>query len=139
MERGAIGYYGIAEYHGDPVRAFILHPLPPDPPYNAGFVPPPHTAISDCTAALVNFLDANDDGIPMPVRAGVAHLQFETIHPFLDGNGRVGRLIITLLFCQAGLLREPLLYQGYSIIPAPLRPFRLQAGIQHRQVNGLPP
>ena len=79
-------------------------------PNNAGFVPPPHTAVSDCMAELVSFLDARDDGIPMLVRAGLAHLQFETIHPFLDGNGRLGRLIITLLLCQAGLLREPLLY-----------------------------
>jgi Fic family protein len=46
----------------------------------------------------------------MLVRAGLAHVQFETIHPFLDGNGRVGRLLITFLLCQTGLLREPLLY-----------------------------
>jgi Fic family protein len=44
------------------------------------------------------------------VRAGLAHVQFETIHPFLDGNGRVGRLLITFLFCHAGLLPEPLLH-----------------------------
>ena len=79
-------------------------------PNNASFVPPPHTAVSACMTELVNFLDAKDDGIPTLVRAGLAHLQFETIHPFLDGNGRVGRLIITLLLCYAGLLREPLLY-----------------------------
>ncbi len=79
-------------------------------PNNAGFVPPPYTAVSDCMAELVSFLDAKDDGIPMLARAGLAHLQFETIHPFLDGNGRLGRLIITLLLCQAGLRREPLLY-----------------------------
>ena len=49
-------------------------------------------------------------GLPVLVRAGLAHVQFETIHPFLDGNGRVGRLLITLLLCHAGVLREPLLY-----------------------------
>ena len=57
-------------------------------PGDAEFVPPPHTAVPDCMAALENFLHA-DDGIPVLVRAGLAHVQFETIHPFLDGNGRV--------------------------------------------------
>ena len=56
------------------------------------------------------FLYAEDDGIPALVRAGLAHVQFETIQPFLDGNGRVGRLLITFLLCHAGVLREPLLY-----------------------------
>ena len=81
-------------------------------PNNAGFVPTPHTEVSACMSELTSFLDATaiDDGIPTLVRAGLAHLQFETIHPFLDGNGRIGRLIITLLLCYAGLLREPLLY-----------------------------
>ena len=50
------------------------------------------------------------DGLPVLARAGLAHVQFETIHPFLDGNGRVGRLLITFLLCHAGVLREPLLY-----------------------------
>lgn len=61
-------------------------------------------------AALERFLHAEDDGLPVLVRAGLAHVQFETIHPFLDGNGRVGRLLITLLLCHAGVLRDPLLY-----------------------------
>ena len=74
------------------------------------FVPPPHTAVADCMSALERFLHAGDDGLPLLVRAGLAHVQFETIHPFLDGNGRVGRLLITLLLCHAGVLREPLLY-----------------------------
>ena len=79
-------------------------------PGNAVFVPPPHTAVPDCMAALERFLHAKEDGVPILLRAGLAHLQFETIHPFLDGNGRVGRLLITLLLCQAGVLRAPLLY-----------------------------
>ena len=79
-------------------------------PGNAIFVPPPHTAVQDCMAAIERFLHAEDDGLPVLVRAGLAHVQFETIHPFLDGNGRVGRLLITFLMCHAGLLREPLLY-----------------------------
>ena len=79
-------------------------------PGNAVFVPPPHLVVPDCMGDLERFLHADDDGLPTLVRAGLAHVQFETIHPFLDGNGRVGRLLITLLLCEAGLLREPLLY-----------------------------
>lgn len=79
-------------------------------PGNAVFVPPPHTAVPDCMADLERFLHAEDDGLPVLVRAGLAHVQFETIHPFLDGNGRVGRLLMTFLLCEAGVLREPLLY-----------------------------
>ena len=79
-------------------------------PGNAAFVPPPHTAIPDCMTAFERFLHAEDDGLPVLLRAGLAHVQFETIHPFLDGNGRVGRLLITLLLCHAGVLRQPLLY-----------------------------
>ncbi len=79
-------------------------------PGNAVFVPPPHLAVPDCMAELERFLHAEDDGLPILVRAGLAHVQFETIHPFLDGNGRVGRLLITLLLCEAGVLSQPLLY-----------------------------
>ena len=79
-------------------------------PGAAVFAPPPHTAVPDCMAALERFLHAEDDGLPVLVRAGLAHVQFETIHPFLDSNGRVGRLLITLLLCHAGVLRDPLLY-----------------------------
>ncbi len=79
-------------------------------PGNAVFVPPPHTAVPDCMAAFERFLHAEDDGLPVLLRAGLAHVQFETIHPFLDGNGRVGRLLVTFLLCQAGVLHEPLLY-----------------------------
>ena len=79
-------------------------------PGNAVFVPPPASSVEECMAALERFLHARDDGLPVLVRAGLAHVQFETIHPFLDGNGRVGRLLITFLLCHAGVLREPLLY-----------------------------
>ena len=79
-------------------------------PGNAVFVPPPHTELADCMGALERFLHASDDGLPVLARAGMAHTQFETIHPFLDGNGRVGRLLITLLLCHYGALREPTLY-----------------------------
>lgn len=79
-------------------------------PGNASFVPPPHHLVAECMGALERFMHADDDGLPILVRAGLSHVQFETIHPFLDGNGRVGRLLITLLLCDAGVLREPLLY-----------------------------
>jgi len=79
-------------------------------PGNAAFVPPPHHAVPDCMAALERFLHATGDSLPALLRAGLGHVQFETIHPFLDGNGRVGRLLITFLLCHAGVLREPLLY-----------------------------
>jgi len=79
-------------------------------PGNATFVPPPHTKVEDCMSELESFLHREDDGIPILLRAGLAHVQFETIHPFLDGNGRMGRLLITFLLCHRAMLREPLLY-----------------------------
>ena len=79
-------------------------------PGDADFVPPPPHAVADCMGELEQFLHTRDDGLPTLVRAGLAHVQFETIHPFLDGDGRTGRLLITFLLCEAGVLREPLLY-----------------------------
>ena len=79
-------------------------------PGNAAFVPPPPNHVQQCMADLERFIHAENDGLPVLVKAGLAHVQFETIHPFLDGNGRLGRLLITLMLCDAGLLREPLLY-----------------------------
>lgn len=79
-------------------------------PGNAIFVPAPHTQVPDCIGALEHFLHDDSSGLPVLLRAGLAHAQFETIHPFLDGNGRVGRLLIVLLLCEEGVLREPLLY-----------------------------
>ena len=73
-------------------------------------MPPPHRLVADCMGDLESFCNANDDGMPILLRAGLAHLQFETIHPFLDGNGRVGRLLITLLLCHSGALQDPVLY-----------------------------
>jgi len=79
-------------------------------PGNAHFVPPPHTEVAACVADLERFVHDDALGLPKLVKAGLVHAQFETIHPFLDGNGRVGRLLITLLLCDYRLLREPLLY-----------------------------
>ena len=79
-------------------------------PGNAAFVPPPPGEIAECIAALERFIHARDDGLPSLVRAALAHVQFETIHPFLDGNGRVGRVLIALMLADRGLLAQPLLY-----------------------------
>lgn len=77
-------------------------------PGNARFVPPPPHLLLECLGALEKFL--HDDQVPSLVRAALAHVQFETIHPFLDGNGRVGRLLVTLVLCHDGVLPQPLLY-----------------------------
>ncbi len=79
-------------------------------PDRAQFVPPPAESIVECMGALEAFLHETEDGISPLARAGLAHVQFETIHPFLDGNGRLGRLLIVLMLCDAGLLDEPSLY-----------------------------
>jgi Fic family protein len=78
-------------------------------PGNAHFVPPPPEVVPDALAALDTWIHA-DDPLPPLIRAGLAHVQFETIHPFLDGNGRIGRLLVTLLAEHWGLLDSPLLY-----------------------------
>jgi len=79
-------------------------------PGNAIFVPPPPSFVIDLMANLEKFLHSKDDKLSPLIKAGIVHLQFETIHPFLDGNGRLGRLIITLYLCSKGILEEPLLY-----------------------------
>ena len=79
-------------------------------PGNAHFVPAPPTAVADCMGDLEKFLHSDNSEMNPLVQAGIAHVQFETIHPFQDGNGRVGRLLITFLLCHSGLLSEPLLY-----------------------------
>ena len=78
-------------------------------PGTARFVPPPAHAIPDCMSDLEQFFHEHS-GLPVLLRAGLAHVQFETIHPFLDGNGRIGRLLITLMLCHDRVLQEPLLY-----------------------------
>lgn len=78
-------------------------------PGNARFVPPPPDVVPEALSALEKWIHGNDP-LPPLVRVGVAHVQFETIHPFLDGNGRIGRLLIALLVEHWGLLKAPLLY-----------------------------
>jgi Fic family protein len=77
-------------------------------PGNALFVPPPPEVLTDALDAFEKYL--YDEQLPLLVKLALLHVQFETIHPFLDGNGRLGRLLLTLLLCDSGVLREPLLY-----------------------------
>ncbi|MCK4409439.1 MAG: Fic family protein, partial [Candidatus Eisenbacteria sp.] len=79
-------------------------------PGNAVFVPPPADVVVECMGALEKFLQDDPVKTPILIKAALAHVQFESIHPFLDGNGRLGRLLITLLLCAEGALRQPLLY-----------------------------
>ena len=83
-------------------------------PGNAVFVPPPAERVPPLLAELERFIHDEAPMLPPLVRAGLAHVQFETIHPFLDGNGRIGRLLIAALLESWGLLPEPLMYlSGY--------------------------
>ena len=79
-------------------------------PGNASFVPPPPAEMMEALGRLERFLHDDKHGLPLLVEAGLVHVQFESIHPFLDGNGRLGRLLITLLLCAKGALKQPLLY-----------------------------
>jgi Fic family protein len=77
-------------------------------PGNALFVPPPPNELPACLDNFEKFL--HDEKTPTLIRAALAHVQFESIHPFLDGNGRLGRLLITFMLCVDGVLKEPMLY-----------------------------
>lgn len=79
-------------------------------PGNAKFVPPPPEKVMDLLSGLERFLHDENGKMPTLIKAALAHLQFESIHPFLDGNGRIGRLLITFILCIDGIMREPLLY-----------------------------
>ena len=79
---------------------------------DAIYVPPPRDKMLDALSDWEKFLNEKDK-LPLLVKIGLAHAQFETIHPFLDGNGRVGRLLITLLLCEKEVLLKPVLYLSY--------------------------
>jgi Fic family protein len=79
-------------------------------PGNAVFVPPPVDALADCLKHFERFLNDEPEPVPPLIKAALAHVQFETIHPFLDGNGRIGRLLIVMQLVADGILREPMLY-----------------------------
>lgn len=79
---------------------------------DAAFVPPPPEVVPEALGSLERFLH-EEDGLPALVKIGLAHAQFETIHPFLDGNGRVGRLLVTFLLTEGGILNKPVLYLSH--------------------------
>ncbi len=79
-------------------------------PGNAAFVPPPHHELPARLAAWERFIHNDPVTTPTLIKAALIHVQFETLHPFLDGNGRLGRLLITLLLCAEGVLAQPMLY-----------------------------
>lgn len=82
---------------------------------NAAFVPPPAHELMNFLGDLEKFLHEHKGDTPLLIQCGLAHAQFETIHPFLDGNGRVGRLLITLMLCEANALTRPLLYLSHYL------------------------
>jgi len=79
-------------------------------PGNASFVPPPPQYVEECMAALERFLHNEGNPYPALIKAALVHVQFETIHPFLDGNGRIGRLLIAFILHHDQVLAQPLLY-----------------------------
>jgi len=81
---------------------------------DAAFVPPPAHEMLDALSNLEKFIHS-DSGLPLLIHIGITHAQFETIHPFLDGNGRLGRLLITLLLCEREVLLEPVLYLSHYL------------------------
>ena len=97
-------------------------------PGNAVFVPPPVHALGDGLSAFEKYIHAHDE-LPPLVRAGLLHVQFETIHPYLDGNGRIGRLLVTLLLEHWRLLTRPLLYLSLF--------FKQHRGEYYRRLNAV--
>lgn len=98
-------------------------------PGNAVYVPPPPQDLMDCMGALELFINRDDELTPL-VKAALVHVQFESIHPFLDGNGRVGRLLIQMMLCNSGLLKKPLLYLSLYFKQHRQEYYRLLNGIR---------
>ena len=98
-------------------------------PGNAAFVPPPANALGECLQAFERFLNDEPEPTPPLLKAALAHVQFETIHPFLDGNGRIGRLLIVLQLVADGVLREPLLYPSLY--------FKTHRSVYYELLNGV--
>ncbi len=99
-------------------------------PSNALFVPPPVTDLDGCLNAFELFMHDDQSRLPALIKAGLLHVQFETIHPFLDGNGRIGRLLVTLYLCVNGVLRKPLLYLSLYLKAHRKEYYRLLQGVR---------
>ncbi len=98
-------------------------------PGNAFFVPPPVDALADCLKDFEKFLNDEPEPVPPLIKAALAHVQFETIHPFLDGNGRIGRLLIVLQLIADNVLREPMLYPSLF--------FKTHRGLYYELLNAV--
>ena len=104
-------------------------------PGNARFVPPPPGLVEECMGQLEQFIHGGHHGehsLPVLVRAALAHVQFETIHPFLDGNGRLGRLLIVMMLIDAGVLQQPLLYLSLFFKQHRRRYYELLDGVRQQ-------
>lgn len=101
-------------------------------PGNALFVPPPVSELDASLAALEAFMHEDQSRLPALIKAGLLHVQFETIHPFLDGNGRIGRLLVTLYLCVHGVLRKPLLYLSLYLKTRRAEYYRLLQEVRER-------
>jgi Fic family protein len=101
-------------------------------PGDAQFVPPPVTELDRCLGELEAFMHEDVSGLPPLVKAGLLHVQFETIHPFLDGNGRMGRLLVTLYLCVYGGLTSPLLYLSLYLKTHRAEYYRLLQDVRER-------
>ena len=99
-------------------------------PGNALFVPPPATEVDPCLDALERFMHEESSRLPALIKAGLLHVQFETIHPFLDGNGHIGRLLVTLYLCVTGVMRKPLLYLSLYLKAHRADYYRLLQGVR---------
>lgn len=99
-------------------------------PGHAAYVPPPPQELMQCMGDLELFINA-EDGIHPLLKAAMVHVQFESIHPFLDGNGRVGRLLIQMMLCRSGLLSRPLLYLSLFFKRHRQEYYRLLGSIRH--------
>lgn len=97
---------------------------------HADYVPPPPAYVETALQHLENFLHTDEPPLPVLVRAALAHVQFESIHPFLDGNGRIGRLLIPFLLCARGAVREPLLYPSLYFKQHRTRYYELLQGVR---------
>jgi len=101
-------------------------------PGNAMYVPPPVNELKPCLDAFEKFIHRKTQDIPPLIKAGLLHVQFESIHPFLDGNGRLGRLLITLFLCAEGVLRQPLLYLSLYLKQHRANYYRLLQEVRER-------
>ena len=101
-------------------------------PGNALYVPPPISELQDVLGSFEHFMHEETSGLPALIKAGLLHVQFETIHPFLDGNGRVGRLLVTLYLCVQGVLHKPLLYLSLYLKTHRAEYYRLLQEVRER-------